>query len=449
MNRKISRRSLLRGIGIAIGLPVLEAMVPATSVHANSRSADPIRLAFLFVPNGAHMPDWTPKQTGSSFELPSILQPIERHRQKINVLTGLTLNGARALGDGSGDHARAVASFLTGAHPKKTDGDGIRNGISVDQVAANSLGRRTKLRSLELGSEFGAQAGRCDSGYSCAYLSSISWRSETTPVVKEIDPAEVFDRLFGTGNLSRDRLTAAQRRATRKSILDYAADDVRRLSRRLGLADRQSMDDFLYSIRDVERRITDADKLDQAEDDVPDYPRPAGVPREYGEHMKLLFDVMALAFQTDSTRIISLMYANAQSNRSYRNIEIRGGHHDLSHHGNDSKKQSQISKINRYHMSLFDYFLSKMSAVREGNGTLLDNCMIVYGSGIADGNEHAHHRLPILLAGSGGGAYETGRHLEFPHNTPLTNLYLSMLNISGARTKSFSDSSGLLPGIGA
>jgi hypothetical protein len=292
--------------------------------------------------------------------------------------------------------------------------------------------------------ESSATSGNCDSGYSCVYSSNISWRTATTPVAKDFDPASLFDRLFGSSDELESKQASAQRRKNRKSVLDYVRDEARVLQQHLGSADRNKLDEYLYSIREVESRLLGTDKLDRAEDDIPDYPRPAGVPREYSEHMKLLADVMALAFQTDSTRTMSFMFANEGSNRSYREIGIKHGHHEISHHGNNDEKQQQISQINKFHMELFRYFVEKLNSVSEGESTLLDNTLIVYGSGIADGNRHDHGGLPIMTLGSGGGRFVTGQHLEFEKETPLTNLYMSILDQAGSKAESIGDSTGKL-----
>ncbi len=447
-NTTISRRTVLRGLGTALALPMLEAMAPAAPLIAGvardpAAATAPVRMAFLYVPNGMHMPDWKPQGPGEKdFELQSIMKPVEAFRSKMNVISGLSLHGAEALGDGGGDHARSVASFLTGAHPRKTDGADIRNGISVDQLAAEKIGHLTKLKSLELGTEASSIGGRCDSGYSCLYTSNVSWRTETSPLPKEVNPAAVFERLFGSANERENKKSLAQREQRRKSILDFVHGEAKTLSHSLGAQDRRKLDEYLYAVRDIERRLQTTDKLDQTETGVSDFPRPAGVPQVYGEHVKLLFDMMVLAFQTDSTRVCSFMYANAGSNRSYRNLAISEGHHHISHHKNNQKLQQNISKINQYHMSLAHHFLTRLDSIKEGDGTLLDNCMIVYGSGIADGNRHEHSDLPIALFGGGGGTIQTGRYIRCRTGTPLTNLYCSMLERVGAKVDQFSDSNG-------
>ena len=450
MNKpKISRRTVLRGLGTAIALPWLEAMASpapliASTTHRTAIVSPPVRMAFLYVPNGMHMPDWNPTGNGKDFKQQSIMEPIADFRDKMNIFKGLSLRGAKALGDGGGDHARSVASFLTGAHPKKTHGSDIRNGISIDQVAADKIGHLTKLKSLELGTEASSTGGRCDTGYSCLYTSNISWRTDTSPLSKEVNPAAVFERLFGTTNELQNTRSLAKRESNRKSILDFAHGEAKSLSNYLGAQDRRKLDEYLYAVRDIERRLNSTEKLGASKEDFSNYPRPAGVPQKYEDHVKLLFDMIALAFQTDTTRICSFMYANAGSNRSYRNLSIREGHHNISHHGNSKDKQQKISTINQYHMSLTHHLLKKLDSVKEGNGTLLDNCMVMYGSGIADGNSHHHHDLPIAMFGSAGGKIKTGRIIEQPSQTPLTNLYCSMLEKVGAPVANFSDSNGKL-----
>jgi len=463
MNTKLSRRTLLRGLGTVMALPWLEAMAPAapliSGIARTPAAADdaPVRMAFLYVPNGMHMPDWTPQvdraakyfpqdaEPGKAkFKLGSIMTPVEAHQSKTNVFTNLCLVGAEAQGDGGGDHARSVAAFLTGAHPKKTHGKDIRNGVSIDQLAAEKIGHLTRLKSLELGTESSSKGGQCDSGYSCLYTSNISWRNETSPLPKETQPSAVFSRLFGSADEMENGRALDAREKRRQSILDHVQGEAKILSHRLSAHDRRKLDEYLYAVRDIERRLKSTDRLDLEESDVSNFPRPAGTPQEYGEHVKLLFDMMVLAFQTDSTRVASFMFANAGSNRSYKNLTVSEGHHDLSHHGKNAEKQQKISKINQYHMSLTDHLLTKLDSIQEGERTLLDNCMIVHGSGIADGNSHHHRDLPIAMFGRGGGKIETGRVIECRTNTPLTNLYRSMLENVGAEVDEFSDSTGPL-----
>jgi len=441
----ISRRSILQGAGATLALPWLESLALATDT--SSQQGPPLRMAFLYVPNGMHMPDWTPAKMGKDFALPPTLQPLAPFRSQLTVLSGLTLNGARALGDGGGDHARSVAAFLTGAHPKKTDGVDIHNGVSVDQVAAAKIRTQTRLASLELGIERSAQAGRCDSGYSCVYTSNMSWRSATSPVAKETNPAAVFDRLFGSAQ-GQSVAEAAHRSRYRKSILDLVSADAKQLRGRLSGPDRQKLDEYLYAVRDVERRVAATPEKRHAHTRQLGFARPSGTPRDFAEHVRLMFDLICLALQANSTHVITFMYTNAGSNRSYPQIGVPEGHHHLSHHGNDPAKQAKISKINHYHVSLFAYLVKKLHSVTEAGGTLLDNCMLMYGSGISDGNRHNHDNLPIILLGRGRGTIDSGRHLRYPRNTPLTNLYVSMLQRMQTPVSQFGDSNGRLTDLG-
>ncbi len=443
---RISRRTVLRGLGTAIALPWFEAM-HSTASAAPSPADAPLRLAYFFVPNGIHMPDWVPEQEGSLDKLPSTLQPLAEHQSKLTVLSGLTLNGGRALGDGPGDHARCVASYLTGAHPYKTDGKNIKNGTSIDQAAAQAIGEQTRFPSLELGTEPSSQGGRCDSGYSCVYTSNMSWRTPTSPMTKETDPQALFDRLFGSGDVADDQRGQQRRSRYRKSILDLVSDEAQSLQKRLGSSDRRKLDEYLYAVRQIERDIDQSEKLVATESGVDDFPRPAGRPKEFADHIRLMMDLMVLAVQTDSTRVLSYMFTNAGSNRSYPNIDVPAGHHSISHHGNDQKKLAQISRINQYHASIFCHFLDRLAATPDGDDSLLDHSMIMYGSGLADGNRHAHHDLPILLAGGACGTVKAGRHIRYAKDTPLANLYLGMLHRAGKEAESFSDSTGPLENL--
>jgi len=439
-NTQLSRRMLLRGAGVSLALPWLEAMGPLTGWAADTRQdqAAPNRLAMLYVPNGKNMADWTPDADGSQFEMKSILKPLEPMRDKLLVLTGLTADGARPHGDGGGDHARALASFLTGAHPKKTDGTDIRNGVSVDQVAATRIGDRTRLPSLEIGCEAGAMAGNCDSGYSCVYSSTMAWKSATQPLPKEVNPKQVFERLFSSvPDAQREK-----RDARRRSILDFVREDSRELAGRLGASDSRKLDEYFTAVRDIELRIERAATLPPVQ--TPDYPVPAGVPQSYEEHLRLMCDLIVLAFQTDVTRVCTFVLANEGSNRAYPFIEVSEGHHDLSHHGNDEAKKAKIAKINTFHTSQLAYLLNRMNAVQEGDGTLLDHCMVAYGSGNSDGNAHNHDNLPVLLAGGGCGTLKTGRHIRFPKETPVSNLWVSLLDRIDARVSHLGDSTGAL-----
>lgn len=444
---RLSRRTLLRGLGAAVALPWLECMSPTTSLlgaDKKTAGAPPLRMLFFNVPNGVHMPHWTPSSEGHKFELPDILTELADYRKYLTILSGLTLDGAQAHGDGGGDHARSGAAFLTGAHPRKTHGADIENSVSVDQVAAQAIGNRTRFPSLELGLEGSAQSGNCDSGYSCAYSSNLSWRNSTSPLAKEIDPASLFDRMF-TGV---DAASAAQNKSARiqrrKSVLDFVLDDAKGLQKELGPADNRKLDEYLYAIRDVENRLVGADKLRVGEDGIPNYPRPAGVPREWDEHCRLMMDMVALSIQSDATRLLTFMFANEGSNRGYPEIEVAEGHHDLSHHGKSAEKQAKVAKINKYHLSKFVYLVKQLSLIQEGERPLLDNCLIVYGSGISDGDRHNHDDLPIVVLGRGGGRLKGNSHQRFANKTPLCNLYLWMLQQAGVKADSFGDSTSVL-----
>ena len=439
---QVSRRTVLRGMGTAIALPWLDAMAPAPSLAGERRKLAPTRMAFIYVPNGIHMPDWTPATVGSDFELPYTTQPLEKVKDQLLVLSGLAQDHGRPHGDGAGDHARALSSFLTGAQAKKTHGADIRVGVSVDQVAARKVGQRTKFPSLELGCDRGAQAGNCDSGYSCAYSTNISWRTETTPQAKEIDPKLAFERLFSRGTNADLR---SKRQRHRKSVLDFVLEDARDLKAKLGVKDQRKLDEYLNSVRELESRIDAAG--DDSQNPEPDYPKPEGIPKDYAKHIRLMYDLLVLAFQGDLTRVATFVVANEGSNRSYAFIDVPDGHHDLSHHGGDAEKQRKIREINRFHATQLAYFLEKLQGISEGERSLLDNSMIVYGSGIGDGNAHNHDNLPILLAGRGGGTIRSGRHVRYEKETPLNNLYLSMLDRIDSSVESLGDSGGRLESL--
>lgn len=442
--RSIERRTFLRGVGTAIALPWLDAMQSSVTRAATLAAPEtaPLRMAFLYVPNGMHMPDWTPKIDGPLGALPPTLAPLAKFRDDFAILTGLSQHQGFALGDGAGDHARAASVFLTGAHPKKTNGRDIRVGISVDQIAAKHLEGRTRFASLELGCENGRLAGSCDSGYSCSYSNSISWRSETTPNGKEVNPRLVFNRLFGGGEPSRLAIAQAQREAEQRSILDFVRDDAQRLHRQLGTGDRRRVDEYLTSIRDIERRMEMSGR--DLEDDGK-LQRPVGIPDRFDQHVRLMGDLLTLAFQTDATRVATFMFNNEGSNRTYPDIGVREGHHSLSHHDNSVEKLTYIAKINHHHVEQLAYLLGRLKSIPEGDGTLLDNTLIVYGSGLGDGNRHNHDDLPVLVAGRGQGFIRPGRHIVYPKSTPLMNLFVALLQHAGVPCESAGDSTGTLP----
>jgi len=430
-------------MGVALALPWLEAMGPSNAWAGDTPAskAAPNRMAFVYVPNGKNMDDWTPKTEGAGFALPSILEPLADVRDDFMIITGLAADKARSHGDGGGDHARALSAYLTGAQPRKTDGADIRAGISVDQVAAARIGDSVRLPSLEIGCEQSTMAGGCDTGYSCVYSSTMSWKSATQPLPKEINPKMVFERLFAT---SADG-ARAQQNARRKSVLDLVHADVKDLSGKLGAIDQRKLDEYVTSVRDIETRIERAAKLPPVK--TPDYPKPNGIPETYEQHVQLMSDLMVLAFQSDVTRVCTFMLANEGSNKAYPFIGISDGHHEISHHGNDAAKKEKIRQINIFHTKQLAYLLKKMKSIKEGDGTLLDHCMLAYGSGNSDGDKHNHDDLPILVAGKGCGTIKQGRHLRLPKETPLNNLWLGMLDRMKMDVKNIGDSTGSLAGL--
>jgi len=445
---QLPRRTFLRGLGATIALPLLEAMAPvARAATGAAAGGAPRRMAFVYLPNGMDMENWTPKGAGSLQNLPAILQPLSAHKSNFQVLSGLAHVNARALGDGPGDHARANACFLTGVHPRKTAGSDIHTGVSVDQVAAQQIGKATRLPSLELSCDSSnRQAGACDSGYACAYQNNLSWRNENTPMPAIADPRLVFERLFGMEEDPDLAAGKALRESCRGSILDMVRDDARALQQRLGTSDRRKVDEYLTALRETEVGIQQHDKF-KASLPRPNIPKPDGIPGDFGQHVKLMYDLLAYALATDSTRIASFMVLREGSNRSYPWLGVNEGHHELSHHGNSPEKKAKIAKINTWHMEQFAGFLAKLKTMREGTGSVLDNSMIVVGSAIADGNAHAHHDLPVLLCGGGSGALQPGRHVQFARETPMTNLYLNLLEQMGVKAERLGDSTGKLANV--
>lgn len=439
----IGRRGFLCGAGAALALPWLEALSPlgtrARADEATERGKQ--RLIFLYVPNGVHVPSWTPAGEGRDYQLSSLLEPLAPWKDDLLVLSGLTADGARAHGDGPGDHARAVAAYLTGVHPLKR---GIRCGVSADQVAARVLGRRSRLSSLELGLEPGRSAGSCDSGYACAYSGNLSWRAPQTPQGKEIRPRRVFERLFGP---KLDPKEQARRLAERKSVLDAIRGDARDLGAALPRADRGRLEEYLTGVREVERAIEASERgAGQEPEEISGLREelPRGVPKDVRKHLRILSDLLVLALQSDTTRVATFMLGNAGSNRTYPHLGVRSGHHSLSHHGKSKSKQVQIEKINAFHISELAYLLGRLAEVKEGERRLLDQVALSYGSGIRDGDRHDHHDLPILVAGSLGGALKPGRHVRFKAETPLANLWLTLLQRAGVAGSRFGDSTGVL-----
>jgi len=440
--KHLDRRMFLRGVGAAIALPLLDAMRPALAAATES----PVRLAFTYIPNGVTMSQWKPAATGADFELPRILKPLEAFRNDLFVLSGLDHHNAESLGDGGGDHARAGACYLTGVHPRKTAGADIKSGVSVDQIAAQSFaaspGLSTRLSSLELGCEDSRTVGGCDSGYSCAYTNSISWRAPQTPMPPETNPRIVFERLFGDQDFTLSPEARAQKAAQRKSILDVVNGRAKRLAQELGPEDKRKIDEYLTGIRELEQRIARAENDQQQFH--PDIEKPSGVPVAFADYVKMMFDLQMFAFQADATRVSTMLFGREASVRTYGEIGISDPHHPISHHRNQPDTIEKITKINTFHAGLFAYFLDKLKSTKDGDGTLLDHSMIVYGGAICDGNSHSHRNLPVLLAGRGDGRLKPGRHIEYAQGTPMTNLYLSLLDRMNVKVESLGDSTGHL-----
>lgn len=437
MVKPLPRRTFLRGAGFTFGLPLLDAMIPARLSAAVEK---PIRLMVIYAPTGKIMDQWTPKSEGKDFEYTRILKPLERHRDDVLVISGLAANNGRALGDGAGDHARAASSYLTGAHPKKTEGADIRCGISMDQVAAARLASHTRFPSLEITCEDSRQAGSCDS-YSCVYQ-SISWKSETQPLPPEMNPRNVFERLFGDAAEAGTEQDRAARRSYRRSVLDLAFRDAERLKTSLGPTDRRKIDEYMSAIREIELRI------ERAERESAELPKglqaPSGIPTSYREHSRLLFDLSLLAFQTDSTRVVTFMLAREGGLRTYPEAGVPEAHHSITHHRNIPGEIEKVAKVNTFHVEQFSYFVDKLKGTRDGEGTLLDHTITLYGSPLGDPNVHDHGNLPTLLVGRGRGTVKPGRHLRFPKETPIANLHVSLLDIMGVRADKVGDSTGPL-----
>ena len=439
---------LLRGLGTAIALPLLDAMFPAFTRAATSKAAAPCRMAFLYVPNGIIMDQWIPtRQPGVTLlpaELPRVSSALAPFRNDVMILGGLTQNGGRALGDGPGDHGRAGASYLTCVHPKKTNGRDLQAGVSVDQIAAQKLEGKTRFASLELGCEEGVQGGSCDNGYSCAYSNSISWRTPAAPNPAEVRPRALFERLFGTGDFDPDPARRARQQQYGNSILDLVMGDAKRLSSTLGGADKRKLDEYLSSIRDVERQIQSTEKNRAPVVSPAMRPPEAGIPTDFGEHARIMMDLMTLAFQTDATRVVTLLLALEQSPRAYPEIGIPEAHHGLTHHQGDKERIAKVTEINCFHIKQFAYLLKKLKSTPDGDGTLLDHVMVTYGSGLSDGNAHDHANLPMVLAGRGCGMLRPGRHVRYPDETPMANLFVALLDRMGVPVETLGDSHGEL-----
>jgi hypothetical protein len=435
--KHLSRRAVLRGLGASIALPALDAMRPAFA----ATEAPPLRVAFAYVPNGVTLADWVPKSEGRDFELSRILKPLEPWREQMLVLSGLAHKNGNALGDGPGDHARAGASYLTGVHPRKTAGADIQNGISADQLLANGLKDKTRLGSLELGCEESRTVGNCDSGYSCAYTNSISWRSATTPNPPEMNPRMAFERLFGADDVPLDAEARARRARDRRSILDLVSERTQSLQRELGPADRRKLDEYLTGVREIERRIERAEV--DGRDVPPPFEKPSGIPADFADYVKLMFDLQVAAFAADLTRVSTFMVGREGSLQSYPEIGVPDSHHPLTHHRGQPDLVERVTKINVFHVELFAHLVGRLAAAKEGDGSLLDRTIVVYGSGLADGDRHTHEDLPVVIVG-GRSRLLTGRHVVCPKETPMTNLFLTLLDHMGVEAQSLGDSTGRL-----
>jgi hypothetical protein len=445
--KTLSRRTLLRGAGATLALPLLDAMLPARGEAARVDRLTKTRMAVLYIPNGTIPEHWKPVETGVDYALPSSLEPLAPWRREFLMLSGLTHDQAREHGDGAGGHARAAATYLTGVHPKKTAGADIRNGISFDQIAAQSVGRDSRLPSLELGIDEGTQAGNCDSGYTCAYTNNLSWKSETQPLPPIVNPRVAFERLFGDYEGPVDPDAAARRRESQASVLDLVREQTRRLQGELGGRDRRKLDEYFDSVREIERRVAAVEAA--GDGPAPNMEKPAGAPVSFQDHARLFLDLVTVAFQTDTTRVVTLMFGREGSNRTYREIGISGAHHGMSHHKNDPEKIADLARINRFHIEQLAYFLGRLKETEDAAGSLLDNSMVLYGAGLRDGNKHDPEDLPVILAGRAGGRLDPGRHVRYPEETPMANLLLSMLQRMDVEAERVGDSSGSLEGLSA
>jgi hypothetical protein len=435
--RALDRRTVLRGMGAALALPLLDSMVPALTAQGRTAARAINRLGVVYVPNGIRMDHWTPATDGAAFELTRILQPLARFRDRMLVLSGLSSGfGPQS----SGVHARASTKFLTNTTPRFTQGADLSAGVSIDQLAAAAIGQDTQFGSLELALESG-ETGTCDVGFSCAYTNTISWRGPTTPLPMEHNPRAVFERLFGDSG-STDPAVRLARMAKNRSILDSIADRLADLGRALGPNDRTQLAEYLDAVRDVERRVQRAER--QGTQELPALDQPVGVPATFEEHARLMFDLQVLAYQSDLTRVITFMVGREFSGRSYPEIGAPDAHHPTSHHLGDPAKLDQLTRINTYHAGQLAYYLEKLQATRDGDGSLLDHMTLIYGAGMSDGNAHSAVNLPILLAGGGAGQIKGGRHIRYADETPLANLHVTLLNKLGVQVERLADSTGEL-----
>ncbi|BDS05031.1 hypothetical protein NT6N_00710 [Oceaniferula spumae] len=432
----MQRRTFIKGLGATLAIPQFESLQAAKAAS----NAAPVRMAFVYAPNGVNLKHWMPKGMGANYQMAASMKPLEKLRDSFQIIGGLDHDKAKPNGDGAGDHARANATYLTGCQARKTAGDDIHVGVSVDQIAAQQIGHQTRLPSLELSTDPPRKSGRCDSGYSCAYQFNLSWRSASTPMPSERNPRAVFERLFGSGDSKED----AKRRARHQSVLDFVLEDAKRLNKKVDASDRAKLDEYMTAVREVETRIS---RHENFRDQFPDAKKPNGIPASYREHIRLMYQLMSLAFQTDSTRVCTFLLAHDGSNRSFNEIGVSDGHHSISHHKGNRSNLEKIAKIDQFYLEEYARFLAGLKGIKEGNGNLLDNTMIVYGSGIGDGNRHNHTDLPLILAGKGGGTLNPGRHHRAKEGTPMTNLYLAMLERMNVKARRVGDSSGVLANV--
>lgn len=444
----MSRRRMLRGLGVALALPALESVPSqvvasgASNSAATTATGAPLRMAFMSIPNGVQQKHWFPTSNGGSLELNSTMQPLESIKSEIQVIGGLKHDNATPGADGAGDHARASATFLTGARARKTAGKDIFVGMSIDQRAAQAIGQVTRYSSLELSCEPARNSGACDSGYACAYQYNLAWSSPTTPVTPEANPKLVFERLWGAGPKEDRAKNYAMRNDTQRSILDFVIEDAARIQNELSATDRRKLDEYLGGVRDIEKRIQSADQFGHVPN--PDLDTPPGIPAAFSDHIDLMFDILALAFQTDTTRIATLLLAYDGSNRVFPELGIAEGHHHLTHNQFREELAVKVAAIDQFYVQRWARFLNRLNEMKDVDGnTVLHNSMIVFGGAIADGNRHSHDNLPVILAGRGGGAWETGRYLKAAEQ-PMSNLFVSMLNRYGVEDESFGDSTGPL-----
>ena len=445
--KAVPRRTLLRGVGATLALPLLDGMVPALSALGRTAAAPVRRLGVVYVPNGVEEAQWRPTTEGPGFEFTPTLKPLEPFRDRLLAISGLENTAARpGPGELAGQHSRPAAAFLTGVHAKRTTGSALALGVSLDQLAATQLGRDTQLASLELsleGVDTVNGVSTCDTGYSCAYL-NVSWRNTTTPMPRETNPRVVFERLFGDVGSTDPAVRLARIRAQR-SILDSVLQKVRDLRSELGAGDNVKISEYLEAVRDVERRIQTAEA--QADRELPVVDSPSGIPVSFEEHARLMYDLQLLAFQTDLTRVFSFMIGREQSGMTYPQIGVPDAHHPISHHRNDPELRTKIARINQYHMQLFAEFVDKLRVTPDGDGSLLDNVIILYGAALRDGNAHSYDDLNLLLVGGGGGRLQGGRHIMYPAETPIANLHLTLMDKLGMPVEQFGDGTGTLTGL--